>query len=412
MVPAPGAYNTHTCIDKDLHRHKRRVMGQAFSERALRAFEPKILEEANIFLHQLHQNVGSDGWSQPLNMSQIVRHMTIDVLGEFAFGRSFELQTQEKNRFLLNAINAASRVSGMYAQYPRLKSSGLDRIIKQRGAWTREKFGNLMLELVKQRISEKEDARHDLFSFIINAKDPETGKGFELNEIWAESRLLIIAGSDTTSTAICATLFYLSRYPDCKSKLTEEIESNFTSAEEIRTGPQLSSCHYLRACIDEAMRMSPPVGTALWREVCKSGLTIDGTYIPPGVDVGSSLYSIHHLESIFPDSWTYNPERWLGTGDSSEENELASQRKAFNPFSLGTRKCIAPTMAYTEASIALARMLWLFDFRRPDGELDRIGEGVPGDVNGRHRPKEFQLREHLTSTHEGPYLKFRCRIRI
>lgn len=197
MVPAPGAYNTHTCIDKALHRRKRKVVSQAFSESAIRAFEPTMLNNIKIFIDQLARrcdvHANPEGWSEPQDMSAITQYLTLDVMGEFGFGRAFELQTKATNRFLIDAINASSRVAGVYAQYPRLKDVGVERWMK-RGTWTRAKFGMLMKEMVEKRISQDVDASRDLFSFIINAKDSETGEGFTLEEIWAESRLFMIAG--------------------------------------------------------------------------------------------------------------------------------------------------------------------------------------------------------------------------
>lgn len=155
--------------------------------------------------------------------------------------------------------------------------------------------------------------------------------------------------------------------------------------------------------------MSPPVGAALWREVCKDGMVIDGEYIPAGVEVGSSLYSIHHLDTAFDNPWKYDPGRWLPNESSTDEDWSTRQRLAFNPFSLGSRKCVAQSLAYTEISMTLAKALWHFDFRVPSGYLGRIGAGTEGDRKGRHRPDEFQLREHLTSHHDGPFLEFSLR---
>ena len=110
---------------------------------------------------------------------------------------------------------------------------------------------------------------------------------------------LTVQGADTSSTGLTALCFYLSRYPPCYRKLAAEIRSRFTSSSEIHSGPKLSSCHYLRACIDEALRMSPPITLIPYREVCNEGITVDGEYIPAGTDVGVSIYSLHHNEDLF-----------------------------------------------------------------------------------------------------------------
>ena len=154
--------------------------------------------------------------------------------------------------------------------------------------------------------------------------------------------------------------------------------------------------------------MSPPITGTLWREVGAGGIILDNEFIPEGYDVGVSLYAFHHNESLFPDSYTFQPERWIaGEGTSPERLERA--KNAFNPFSIGTRACAGRNMAYMELSDTLARTLWYLDFRRAEGPLGLVGAGTKGARDGRDRVKEFQVQEFLTVNHEGPYLQFRAR---
>lgn len=97
-----------------------------------------------------------------------------------------------------------------------------------------------------------------------------------------------------------ATLFYLARNPSCYQKLAREIRPMFNSADEI-CGTAMPKCHYLRACIDEGLRMSPPVPGTLWRhlapeEEVAGPLIVDGHIIPNGTKVGVNIYSLHHNE--------------------------------------------------------------------------------------------------------------------
>lgn len=69
------------------------------------------------------------------------------------------------------------------------------------------------------------------------------------------------AGGDTTATALSALFFYLSRNTESYSKLANEIRTTFSNHSEIQGGPKLASCRYLRASIEEALRMSPPVSS-------------------------------------------------------------------------------------------------------------------------------------------------------
>jgi cytochrome P450 len=245
----------------------------------------------------------------------------------------------------------------------------------------------------------------DFISWLLEAKDPETGMGFELKELWAESSLLIAAGSDTSSTAMSALLFYLAQYPACLSKLSAELQTTFKGVEEIRSGAALTSCRYLRACIDEALRMAPPIPGLLLRTVMEGGMMIDGRYIPEGVNVGVSAYSIMHNPKYFPEPFIFKPERWLaeqGGEFSPADVELA--KSAMCPFSIGSRGCIGKSMAYLELSIAMARLVYTYGFRAVDGDND--GAGKPGLEYGRHRKHEFQLVDNFICAKTGPLLEF------
>lgn len=250
--------------------------------------------------------------------------------------------------------------------------------------------------------------RKDFFYYLLNARDPETGKGFTGPELWGESNLLIIAGSDTTSTALAAAFFYLVHNPAKLEKLAEEIRAAFQDIEDVKAGTELNACVYLRAVIDEAMRLSPPVGGVLPREILPGGLEIDGLRLPAGVVVGTPHYALHHHPSYFPSPFSFVPERWIP--DSSPEvtkDTVALAQSAFCPFSVGPRGCIGKGLAYNELMTSLGRTVWMYDFKLAEGA--RVGEGAPGLEWGRQRTGEYQLRDSFTSLKDGPMVQFRER---
>lgn len=171
-------------------------------------------------------------------------------------------------------------------------------------------------------------------------------------------------------------------------------------------GPKLNSCKYLRACVDETMRMSPSVGSSLAREVQQGGAMVDGEHIPAGCDVGVPIYSIQHSADYFSNPFTFSPERWLvGEGDTTQES-VALASSAYVPFSSGPRGCIGKGMALTEMMLTMAMVLWRLDFKIAEG----CSAGGSSDAEwGRHRPSEFQLKDHVTAARDGPLLHFRER---
>lgn len=221
---------------------------------------------------------------------------------------------------------------------------------------------------------------------------------------------MVLQGAFSVATAMSALLFYLSRERRCYEKLAAEIRSTFQRADEIRSGQQLSSCQYLRACIDEALRIAPPIPGTGWRELKSSdggSLVVDGHVVPPGTEVGVNTYALHHNEEYFPNPYKFEPERWLATETPEEQRNI--MRAAFAPFSIGYRACTGKAMAYLESSLIIAKILWYFDFEIPPGPLGHVGGGKSGAAGGRDRVAEYQLYDVLSAGHEGPYLLFHPR---
>jgi len=259
----------------------------------------------------------------------------------------------------------------------------------------------------------------DFTHYLLRARDPVTSAGLTTAELHADSALLMHAGSDTTSIAMSACIFDLLHNPPSLAALIHEIRSTFASTEAIRSGPALNSCTYLRACIDETLRLSPPVPSHLPREILPGGLTVNGHWLPPGTVVGTSPWAIHHNSEYFPDPFAFQPERWI-IGDSNAE-AVAAARSAFCAFSLGSRGCVGKSVAYLEVSLALANLLWLYDISLGEGDPTGGGaEVAPAGWRGRtpegeslpeerRREDEYQLFDRFTADRDGPMVRFRNR---
>lgn len=305
---------------------------------------------------------------------------------------------------------------------PVLNTLSLDRLLFPNIAAGRARYmAYSRAQLTERTKLGDETDRRDFFYHLLKVRDPETGLGFSTPELWGESNLLIIAGSDTTSTALAATLFYLVRDPRALARVVAEVRSRFADVEDARQGAALAGCGYLRACVDEAMRLSPSVGGIVPREVLAGGLEVDGVHVPAGTVVGVPHYAIHHNEAYFPRPFEFIPERWIAgemwptSSSKSEkprvvgETEVAAAQAAFCPFSVGPRGCIGKGLAYVEMTTTLARLLWLYDVRRAVGVADPAEGGRPGAEWGRDKKGEMQLVDTFTSWKEGVMVDFKRR---
>ena len=156
---------------------------------------------------------------------------------------------------------------------------------------------------------------------------------------WYRRGLALSQAGDTTSKVIAALFFYLSRCPNDYKRLSREIRFPFQTGSDIRNGPQLQACVYLRACITEASHMTPPVAGTLWREPYENEyrdlpFVVYGHVIPPGTQVGVNIYVIHN-EEYFPMPLLFNPDRWL----EFDTETWRRMNLAFCPFAVGPRSC-------------------------------------------------------------------------
>lgn len=103
-----------------------------------------------------------------------------------------------------------------------------------------------------------------------------------LPEIYANAAVLVIAGSETTATALSGAIYHLLQNPAALQELTTEVRSTFNSEKEINFA-SVNNLKYMLACIEETLRMYPPVPALVPRRVPKGGADISGKWVPGGV---------------------------------------------------------------------------------------------------------------------------------
>lgn len=162
----------------------------------------------------------------------------------------------------------------------------------------------------------------------------------------------------------------------------------------------------------KSLRLSPPSGSALWREVTDGGLSIDRQVIPEGCNVGTSIYSVHHSAAHFADPLVFRPERWLSPKDEhgiEPTDELLRARAVYNPLSHWTARLRGQVTPLNELMLTMASLLVELDFRTAPGADGRVGDGDPEADFGRHRVMEYQMKDFVTGQRNGPLVQLRKR---
>jgi cytochrome P450 len=265
------------------------------------------------------------------------------------------------------------------------------------------------VEAERKREAEKGTVeREDMFHFLCTARDPETGDfALTTDDLIADSNLLIVAGSDTTSTTVTALFFFITRHPRIYTKLATEIRTNFKRAEDIGAGSDfMTKCEYLRAVIQESLRLAPAGPSEAERIILKGGTTIAGEYFPEGITVGIPAWSIGRNEALFGDSYTFRPERWIPSEDNTQE-QVNHLRRSFHPFSKGVGNCVGQKVAMTQMCIIVARTLWRYDVRQAPGQ--HVGSGHPELGWGMRNSDHFMLRDAYVSQRDGPIVQLKKR---
>lgn len=162
-----------------------------------------------------------------------------------------------------------------------------------------------------------------------------------VEKIAVNASKLILAGSETTATLLSGALFLLTANQDRLAILTKEVRTCFKNDKDI-TLSSVSDLTYMLACLNETLRMYPPVAVGLPRMVPKGGETVAGELIPGGTIVSVWHWAINHDPQLWTDPWDFRPERFLG--DPRYENDRLD---AMQPFSTGPRNCIGKKYVIT-----------------------------------------------------------------
>lgn len=337
------------------HAQVRKILSHAFSPEALRNQEPLLQRHVQQLMqglnHELLNNKGT------VDLEQWYSWIAFDMIGDTSFGEPFRCTIEPDHRswplMLARVRKVITVLSGLKSIAPSfsllqwlLPGSILQKTALQ-SVVNRLAFD---LDVVKDRIT-SDPSRGDVLSSIVQ-HNKEHGT-LDNTEIMANASLFILAGTETVATLLSAVTYFLTQHPAALSNLTTEIRGHFND-ENPPTLQGLAHTPYLTACIEEAMRLVPPVPEGLPRVTPQEGEQICGQWVPGGVRftfvreddtrltalqtfVQVSTLAANTSLSNFTDPLSFIPERWLANSPFScaPENKQASQ-----PFSTGPRNCI------------------------------------------------------------------------
>lgn len=282
-----GASNIISANTTD-HLRFRRAMLPAFSDRALEQQENIIRGYVDLLITRLREVARS---GKPTDMKSWYTFTTFDLIGDLAYGTSFGgLKNGKQNPWVQN-------IESMLKLFPILGLASSSSLIAKAFLFfaskkiknSRQEHLRLTTELAFARIGNKDmDRRGDFMDHIMRAHGKD--HGLSDAEIVSNTDTLIVAGSETTATLLCGVTYYLLLNPHALRRCRDEVRSAFISDEEITFKAASSKLPYMLACLNEALRLFPPVPTVLFRTTLPGQVTlIDGYEIPENVSLREPL---------------------------------------------------------------------------------------------------------------------------
>ncbi|KAL0262351.1 hypothetical protein SLS55_003797 [Diplodia seriata] len=334
---------------KDHARH-RRLLAHAFSDKALREQEPLINKYVSLLVAKLSDVTQS---ALAVDMVRMYNYCTFDIMGDLAFGEPLGLLEQSDYTPWVAAIFGTIKTGVLIAtitnNFPTL-GAAIRRfcipaaLVEKRA--THRRFAEARVDARLANAAHNE--RPDIWTFVLrhaaSEKDDAAGKGLRLEEMHADGSTLMVAGTETTATLLSGLTYHLLRHPDKLRALATEIRDAFARPEDMDMA-SLARLPYLHACLEEGLRMYPPVPVGLPRIVPAGGRVVCGKPVPQGTSVYLSHYAAYRSARNFCEPDAFVPERWLGReegdGEGRRDPKYAEDVLAVvEPFSYGPRNCI------------------------------------------------------------------------
>jgi len=186
----------------------------------------------------------------------------------------------------------------------------------------------------------------DLFDLMVAARDPETGDAFTDDQLGDQVATMILAGHETTATALFWSLYLLALDPGTQEKLAGEV-----NAPAMNGTLEIERLKFTRAVVDETMRLYPPA--FLIARAAAGPDTIAGMAVKPADVILIAPWLLHRHEKLWDEPNAFKPARFMPGAPPPD-------RFAYLPFGAGPRVCIGAHFALVEATLALARIIGAF----------------------------------------------------
>jgi cytochrome P450 len=319
-------------------KHQRRTLAPAFTPRAVTTLIPHMVSATDETIAKL--KVASNA---PVDLRGAMQRMTLEIAGRTMFSYGMDRHGAALRDYVMEYGEKLARPHMLDLVFPLSWPTPQDFArARFRKRWT--KFVGMLME--ERRAAGKNEGAplHDLFDLMVEARDPETGHAFTDEQLGDQVATMILAGHETTATALFWSLYLLSLDPSVQEEVAAEVCAANGAFD-------LDRLKFTRAVIDETMRLYPPA--FLIARAAAGPDTIAGFPVRKNDVVLVSPWLLHRHEKLWRDPGAFIPSRFMAPAPPPD-------RFAYLPFGVGARVCIGAHFALVEATLALAKVIGAF----------------------------------------------------
>jgi cytochrome P450 len=321
-------------------KHQRRTLAPAFTPRAVMPLIPHMLAATDQTIAKLQ--AASDA---PVDLREAMQRMTLEIAGRTMFSFGMDRHGAALRDFVMEYGARLARPHVFDLILPLSWPSPQDfSRARFRKRWTQF----VAMLMAERRAAGKEEGAppSDLFDLMGAARDPETGDAFTDEQLGDQVATMILAGHETTATALFWSLYLLALDPATQDQLAAEVK-----AATVNGALDIERLKFTRAVVDETMRLYPPA--FLIARAAGAADTIGGIPVKKNDIVLIAPWLLHRHEKLWRDPNAFIPTRFMPPAPPPD-------RFAYLPFGVGARVCIGAHFALVEATLALAKMVGAF----------------------------------------------------
>jgi len=321
-------------------KHQRRTLAPAFTPRAVTTLAPHMIAATDDVIAKLAGCCG-----EPVDLRETMQRMTLEIAGRTMFSFGMDRHGAALRDFVMEYGKRLARPHFLDLLLPLSWPSPQDfSRARFRKRWTRF-VAMLMAE--RRAAGKRENApRRDLFDLMDAARDPETGQSFTDTQLGDEVATMILAGHETTATALFWSLYLLALDPGTQDEVADEVRGAMVDGTL-----DLDRLKFTRAVIDETMRLYPPA--FLIARAAAVPDKIAGMAVRAKDLIMIAPWLLHRHEKLWREPNAFIPRRFMPPAPPPD-------RFAYLPFGVGARVCIGAHFALVEATLALAKLVGAF----------------------------------------------------